>query len=155
MTKLAADKHYAGLVGGIGDLLEAGRRISARAVNALMTATYWEIGRRIVEFEQGGKLRAEYGEELLKQLSADLTGRFGRGFGVDNLQRFRALSAESASSIFQTLSEKSLAPISATSSRKSDLTSVASLFPLPWSHYVRLLSVKKKGNASTRRDGPA
>jgi len=59
------------LVGGIGDLLEAARRTSARTLNALMTATYWEVGRRIVEFEQGGKLRAEYGEELLKQLSAD------------------------------------------------------------------------------------
>src|SRR5205814_10192879 len=90
MTNLTTDKHYAGLVGGIGDLVEAARRTSARAVNALMTATYWEVGRRIVQFEQGGKQRAEYGEELLKQLSADLTARFGRGFGVDNLQRFRA-----------------------------------------------------------------
>ena len=166
---LTRDKYYVGLVGGIGDLLEAARRTSARTLNALMTATYWEVGRRIVEFEQGGRQRAEYGEELLKQLSADLTSRFGRGFGVDNLQRFRAfylayapseiyatvsrkspkhisqpLSGESASSILQTPSEKSPAPISATLSRKSDLASVASLFPLPWSHYVRLLSVKNQ-----------
>jgi hypothetical protein len=55
--------HYSGLVGGIGDLFESARRASARAVNAFMTATYWEVGRRIVEFEQGGAKRAEYGED--------------------------------------------------------------------------------------------
>jgi hypothetical protein len=45
---------YGGLIGGIAELLEAARRTGARTINALMTATYWEIGRRIVEFEQGG-----------------------------------------------------------------------------------------------------
>ena len=59
-------------------LIKEERRVSARTVNAIMTATYWEIGRRIVESEQEGKRRAGYGEELLKKLSADLTGRFGR-----------------------------------------------------------------------------
>ena len=49
---------YADLVGGIAEVLESARRASARAVNAVMTATYWEIGRRIVEYEQGGKERA-------------------------------------------------------------------------------------------------
>ena len=44
---------YGGLIGGIAELLEAARRTAARTINALMTATYWEIGRRIVEFEQG------------------------------------------------------------------------------------------------------
>ncbi len=67
---------------GIVELLESARRTAARSVNALMTASYWEIGRRIVEFEQGGKGRAEYGQQLLKRLSSDLTARFGRGFGV-------------------------------------------------------------------------
>jgi hypothetical protein len=54
-----------------------------------MTAAYWLIGRRIVESEQKGEKRAAYGEELLKRLPVDLSQRFGRGFGVDNLQRFR------------------------------------------------------------------
>jgi len=71
-------------------LIAAARNAAARSVNCIMTATYWLIGRRIVEFEQGGETRAQYGEELLKRLSTDLTSRFGRGFGVDNLQRFRA-----------------------------------------------------------------
>jgi hypothetical protein len=60
-----ASAEYGGLIGGIAELLEAARRTTARTVNALMTATYWEIGRRIVEFEQGGEKRAEYGEGLL------------------------------------------------------------------------------------------
>ena len=55
----ALSEEYGGLIGGIAELLEASRRIAARTVNALMTATYWEIGRRIVEFEQRGKKRAE------------------------------------------------------------------------------------------------
>src|SRR5216117_710490 len=81
---------YGGLIGGIAELLEAARCTAARTVNALMTATYWEIGRRIVEFEQQGAARAGYGEQILSKLSHDLTARFGRGFGVDNLQLFRA-----------------------------------------------------------------
>jgi hypothetical protein len=50
-----------------------------------MTATYWEIGRRVVEFEQGGSKKAEYGERLIYRLSNDLTKRFGRGFMRRNL----------------------------------------------------------------------
>jgi len=56
-----------------------------------MTATYWEIGRRIVEFEQGAEKRAEYGAKLLETLAADLTRRFGRGFSGQPLQYTRQL----------------------------------------------------------------
>jgi len=80
---------YGDLVSGIGELLEAARRTTTRSVNAIMTATYWEIGRRIVEFEQGGAERAQYGKGLLKRLSGELTARFGRGFSRHNLARFR------------------------------------------------------------------
>ena len=52
---------YPTLLTGIGAVLEQSRRVVVRAANCFMTATYWEIGRRIVEFEQGGKRRAEYG----------------------------------------------------------------------------------------------
>jgi len=98
MTKPAKKKitppavaDYSGLVGGISELLEASRQASARAVNALMTATYWEIGRRIVAFEQGGAIRAEYGTRLIERLSLDLTQRLGRGFGQRNLECMRQL----------------------------------------------------------------
>jgi predicted nuclease of restriction endonuclease-like (RecB) superfamily len=187
---------YPTLITDIGALLEESRHAVARAANCFMTATYWEIGRRIVEFEQGGKRRAEYGEELLERLSCDLTARHGRGFGVDNLQRFRVffmlhpfteiyatLSRKSSTAgfaeIFHTLSEESSErrakrnsqtlpaksagsvirstpsgksddqPIYATLSRKFTqpdwgefLRALAARFPLPWSHYVKLLTVK-------------
>jgi hypothetical protein len=81
---------YVGLIGGIAELLDAARHSAARSVNALMTATYWEIGRRIVEFEQGGKSKAQYGGEVIDQLASDLTMRFGRGFGRRNLFQIRA-----------------------------------------------------------------
>lgn len=71
---------YDKTLSGFVELLETARRGVARSANAIMTATYWEIGRRIVEIKQQGKERAEYGEELLKRLSKDLTTRFGRGF---------------------------------------------------------------------------
>ena len=70
---------YDGLLGEVVVLLESARRTAARAVNAVMTATYWEIGRRIVEVEQRGSTRAEYGDVLIKRLAADLTARFGVG----------------------------------------------------------------------------
>src|SRR2546430_17439434 len=71
---------YAKVLAGVTELLDAARRASARVVNSLMTATYWEIGRRIVEHEQAGQKRAGYGEEVVRNLSADLTRRFGGGF---------------------------------------------------------------------------
>ena len=156
MTSLrrATDPRYASLVKDLSGLLESTRRASARTVNVLMTATYWEIERRIVEFEQGGKERAQYGAELLEKLSADLTHRFGRGFSRPNLQRFRdfylhfpvdekrstvsSVSVPPATAgIRSTVSSKS-----AKSARGSSLADVAEAFPLPWSHYVRLLSVR-------------
>jgi DUF1016 N-terminal domain len=58
--------------------------------NALMTAVYWEIGRRIVEFEQCGRDRAAYGDTLISRLGEDLSCRFGRGFSQPNLWRMRS-----------------------------------------------------------------
>jgi hypothetical protein len=84
-----AAKSYDGLLQGVVHLLEEARRGAARSVNAILTATYWEIGRQIVEHEQEGKRRADYGEALLARLAADLRGRFGRGFSERNLGKMR------------------------------------------------------------------
>lgn len=85
-----SSSHYGRLVSDISGLLEQARHSAARSVNAVLTATYWEIGRRIVEHEQGGKHRAGYGEELLARLSKDLTTKHGRGFSRQGLQKMRA-----------------------------------------------------------------
>jgi DUF1016 N-terminal domain len=71
-------------------VIEDARRTAARSVNAVMTATYWLVGRRIVEAEQAGEARAGYGEVLIERLSSDLNSRFGRGFGRSNLLQMRA-----------------------------------------------------------------
>lgn len=83
-------RSYEELLSGVVELLEQARRISVRSTNYIMTATYWEIGRRIVEHEQGGSQRAGYGEELLDRPSTDLSSRCGRGFGRPNLFQMRA-----------------------------------------------------------------
>ena len=151
---------YAGLHGEIVALLESGRRAASRSVNVVMTATYWEIGRRIVVFQQGGQQRAAYGEALIKRLGADLSRRFGRGFGSRNVAQMRAFylawpvlqivqipsAQSSAPQIVQTSSALSAgAELAESLSRDSvDFSKLAKAFPLPWSAYVRLLSVKNE-----------
>jgi predicted nuclease of restriction endonuclease-like (RecB) superfamily len=109
VSKRAAGLNYHAWSGAIASLLEEARRQSARHVNAILTATYWEIGRRIVEYLQSGEARADYGEEVLEQLSRDLKRKFGRGFSVDNLQFMRAFQlAYPPAKIYETLSRKSL-----------------------------------------------
>lgn len=142
-----AGSDYGGIRSDIVALLEAARHAAARSVNALMTASYWEIGRRIVEFEQGGRDRAAYGEDLIKRLGADLTRQFGRGFGWRNLAQMRSFYlAWPAEQILQTLSAKSsgLQMPQPVSGESPDLPALAGAFPLPWSAYVRLLSVKSE-----------
>jgi hypothetical protein len=80
---------YDAILSDIVRLLDEGRRTTARAVNRVMTATYWAVGRRIVEHEQGGLARADYGDTVLERLAVDLTARLDRGFSRQNLQRFR------------------------------------------------------------------
>ncbi len=173
ITIPAGIPEYNSLLDAVNELLEQARRQSARSVNAILTATYWEIGRRIVEYEQAGEKKAEYGEVLLKRLAVDLTSKFGRGFGWRNIflmrsfylaypQILQTLSAISGVPIRQTLSaESEISPTlsatleidkisqtpsgisekSETLSRKLTLSDLVQAFPLPWSHYVRLLSV--------------
>lgn len=79
-----------GLLSNIRDLLSQGRKQALQAVNTAMVQTYWEIGRLIVEDEQQGQTRAEYGKALLTTLSTSLTAEFGKGFDVRNLRNMRS-----------------------------------------------------------------
>lgn len=139
---------YRSILSELVALIDAGRDAAVRSVNAVMTATYWAIGRRIVEDEQRGATRAGYGEALIDRLSDDLQSRFGRGFGRNNLALMRAFylghrdvvravsrraGRSAANRIFRKLSGKLGA---------EEIATVAERFPLPWSHYVRLLSVR-------------
>ena len=143
---------YADMRGGIVAVLQAARVAVARNVNALMTASYWEIGHRIVEAEQKGQRRAGYGEQLVERLAVDLTGQFGRGFSRQNLQQMRLFYLawpirQTVSGEFPVLSgpwEKAQTPSVEfeAAPRIWTLAELANAFPLPWSTYVRLLSVK-------------
>jgi len=101
-------------------LLDQAKSTSVRAVNIVMTAVYWSVGRRIIEFEQHGASRAKYGGALLSKLSEDLNSHFKRGFSVDNLETMRLF--------YLAYSEKQ---ISETVSRNLDFATLAKRFPLP------------------------
>jgi predicted nuclease of restriction endonuclease-like (RecB) superfamily len=104
----------------ITQLIELARRQVVSAVNLTMVYTYFEIGRMIVEDEQKGKNRAEYGKKTLQELSKKLTEKFGKGFSSDNLERMKKLYVLYSNSI------------SATPLRK---------FTVSWSHYLILMRI--------------
>ena len=114
---LTVNPNYEALLHHVGNTLEQGRSRAAAAVNTAVVATYWEIGRQIVEYEQGGSTKAEYGSALLKKLSRDLTDLYGSGFGMSNINKMRKLYLTYP--ILQTVSAK-----------------------LSWSHYVELLKIE-------------
>src|SRR3989338_10467669 len=115
MDKKVASKNYSTLLSEIGSLLEKGRKNAATYVNKIIVNTYWNIGKNIVEFEQEGKERAEYGKNLLKTLGDDLSIKYGKGFSWRNLFYMRRFYL--AYPKLQTLSAK-----------------------LTWSHYSTILS---------------
>jgi len=131
------------VVSDVGEIIESARRSSVRATNAMMTAAYWCIGRRIVEEEQAGRQRAEYGQDLLQRLSDRIGDRFGRVVTWRRLAEMRAFYL-AYPHILRTLSAKS------DGSSKShivpkiidELVLASRRFSLPWSHYVRLLNVR-------------
>lgn len=108
---------YKGLITDICLLLEDGRKHAFLAINTIIANTYWNIGKRIVEFEQHGNNRADYGSALLERLSCDLKSGYTKGFSRRNLsdmRRFYMLYRN-----WQTLSAK-----------------------LGWSHYAELISIE-------------
>ena len=122
-------------------LLERARQSAGRAVNAVMTAAYWQIGQRIVEQEQQGSTRASYGEDLVAKLAQDLTAGFGRGFSRTNVFQMRQFFLAYREKI-QTLSEFSGADLIIQTPPGS--SAIHPAFPLSWSHYVRLLTVPEE-----------
>src|SRR3989344_7711451 len=116
MTELIKKKAYEQLIADIGVLLEEARKKVYAHINQDLVKTYWELGRRIVEYEQKGEERAEYGSELLERISQDLRQRYGKGFGRRNVLDMRRFY----------LTYKKWQTVSA---------------ELSWSHYIELLSI--------------
>jgi predicted nuclease of restriction endonuclease-like (RecB) superfamily len=158
-NKAADQKDYKNLFSEISILLDNARKFTATSVNAILTASYWLIGKRIVEFEYHGMERAEYyGDKLLENLSSDLKKKYGKGFSRQNLQLMKQFyeiyplekisqtpsgKSSKTKEISQTLSVKSLTKISID---KPDVKIVFEILsknlPLSWSQYVSLITVK-------------
>ena len=135
MNKAMSVSAYPDLVDRIAKILVEARNNVVRQINRTQVLAYREIGREIVEFEQKGKARAAYGENLLKRLSADMITRFGRGFSERNLRNMRAFYLNFP--IWQTLSAKSM------EEGKSQTLSTKFEPILSWSHYCELLKVEE------------
>ncbi|WP_253939384.1 DUF1016 N-terminal domain-containing protein [Lentimicrobium sp. L6] len=129
------------LYGRISELLANAKKHVATTVNQTIVITYFEVGRLIVEDEQHGEERAEYGKSILKELSQRLTKDFGKGYSVYNLERMRNFYLtykfvisevdKSASALQKSENEKSASVL-----RKS-----VSPFKLSWSHYLQLIKI--------------
>ena len=126
-NKLPSKKLHSQIV----DLLQSARSNVVRAVNRTMVLTYFEIGRMLVEEEQGGMERAAYGKELLKGLSNVLTKEFGKGFSVKNLERMRS---------FYQIYGKSTTLLSKSENQEIGQTP-SDDFKLSWSHYLKLMRI--------------
>jgi len=134
----------------IAELLFEARKKIVRNVNQTMVYTYYEIGKRIVDFEQKGKERAEYGKKLIKNLSVKLTRDFGKGFSITNLQQMKnfylvygkqqTLSVKSEKLKAQTLSAELNNKNSEIPSRKYKTLD----FHLSWSHYLKLMRIENE-----------
>ncbi len=117
MIELRKNIEYQQLIEKIGNSYQSAKSKIISAVNTEMLYAYWQIGKDIIEFEQGGKLKAEYGKQLLENLAKDLTLQYGKGFSRSNLNYMRLLYNKYP--ICETLSHK-----------------------LTWSHYYELLKVE-------------
>jgi predicted nuclease of restriction endonuclease-like (RecB) superfamily len=111
------------------ELLDNARTSVVHSINQTMVLSYFEIGRLIIEEEQNGSERADYGKSILKTLSKKLQSEFGRGFSVDNLENMRKF--------YLTYSKKLQNNKSETLSRISEDTK----FKLSWSHYLKLIRI--------------
>ena len=145
----------------ISRLIDESRRQVAKAVNTAMVYTYYSVGQYIVEFEQGGKVRAAYGKEVLKRLSARLTEQYGKGWSEDNLENCRKLflNYSITEPVVRKLNQETITEpvvrklnqetISEPAVRKSDqeinsepVARNTHTFLLPWTHYLILMRVK-------------
>lgn len=142
-------------------LLQNAQQQVLRAVNSTMTYTYFEIGRMIVEEEQNGKERAEYGKQILKGLSQQLTKEFGKGFSLSSLEQIRKFYLIYSNStmllrilniqIPQTLStelDSQKTQSLSTEFKNIDFQTLISFFKLTWSHYTFLMRINDEKERS-------
>lgn len=142
-------------------LLKNAQQQVLRTVNSTMVFTYFEIGRMIVEEEQNGKERADYGKQVLKGLSEQLTKEFGKGFSLSNLEQIRKFfliysKSETLLRISQIQNSQSVIVESESTIpqslivelKKIDYHTLISFFKLTWTHYVFLMRIEDENERS-------
>jgi hypothetical protein len=135
------------ILNDIKNIISQARSLTRKSVNSLQVLSNYLIGKRIVEEEQSGNKRADYGKETLNQLSIELTKEFGRGYSHRNLEYMRKffLYYKDRLSISQTLSAKLVDGEEKALSKQLELTkisqTVSAKLPLSWSHYLFLMGV--------------
>ena len=135
MNKMELSKSNSQLFKKISGLLSEARKFVAKSVNQTIVLTYFEIGRLIVEDEQQGKERAEYGKAILKELSEKLSKEFGKGYSVYNLERMRKFYLAYKLSISESGNSASLLRKSENENSASLMRKTESPFKLSWTHY--------------------
>jgi predicted nuclease of restriction endonuclease-like (RecB) superfamily len=138
---------YPGLVAAIGEAHETAQRHAVQAINVALTLRNWLVGYYIVEYEQQGSDRAEYGAQLLESLARDLPRRLGRGFGQRNLFTFRQFYLRYP--ILQSLIAKSALTLPYPSSApfapldwQDDAYFLRLFEELPWTHFIELIRME-------------
>ena len=136
----------------IKDILQSAREQSLRAVNSSMVAAYWYIGKEIIEEEQRGKRRAEYGKKVLQELAEKLVDDFGKGFSVSNLKlirQFYLAYQDRVPAIRQSVIGELPQPVGITPqnvirhSTNSEFKGSVKGYELSWTHYVLLMRISR------------
>ena len=123
-----------GFIDDIKAMLKKARENITTTINISMVYTYYEIGRKIVEQEQKGNNRADYGKEILKELSISLTKEFGKGYSVSNLKSFRQF--------YLVYSQDQIGQPLVSQFNNLPVTSEGRVFFLSWVHYIQLMRIK-------------
>ncbi len=127
------------------ELIQYARKIAAKQVNIVQLMSYYSIGRWIVEEQQHGENRAQYGKKIVQNLSDTLNKEFGRGFSVDTLENARKFYLSYQERISEAVFRKFVIEKSETSLRIFDEESP---FKVSWSHYLQLMRIKNDDERS-------
>lgn len=125
----------------IVDLLQSARNKVVLTISQTMVTTYFEIGRMIVEEEQNGKDKAEYGKSILSNLSKVLNVEFGKGFSVTNLKQMRQFYLVYSKGQTVSYDFKNESQTSVTETKMAIRQTASDQFKLSWSHYLKLMRI--------------
>jgi predicted nuclease of restriction endonuclease-like (RecB) superfamily len=140
---------YNSLIETISTTYIQGKINAFKVINSQLLVTYWQIGQHIVEFEQGGKSKAQYGKGLLEHLSKDLYLLHGKGFSLSNVKRFRQFyltypiyeEGDQKPKNKQTSISASVSHQSQSTENKNNTISASVSHQLTWTHYVELMKI--------------